>query len=767
MKSRWRKRYFKKRFLSENGRRRFAVIIASIALILSAVSCSETPQPQTGTLPIQQAGKSVPLEAGILSPTGRVMIYNGRSVHFKGMVGGGKKPYATRWDFGGTAESVLAEDAGLITFSTPGINEVSFEVSDAQGDEIKKSVIVEVIEDTKPVCRIDSPSPGISIKEGGSVIFKASVTGGNEPLALLWNFGKGIPASAVKDPGPIIYPVAGSYQAALTVRDENGDIGEAVVKVEVTKDIPKAMITSPEKEPVVYEGKAVRFSGSFSGGNQPFTFHWDFGGAGVSALKEPGEVIFPKPGVYKVIFTVRDAQGDQDSAFTTVRTVDDTKPLAKILTPSSDLTVFEGAPVDFHAKVTGGDEPLKTWWDFQQGAPATSELQPRQIKFAKAGMYRATFHAADSTGDASEDSVRITVVRNTVPKAAILDPPSNVVITEKGKVFFRGSVSEGNEPFTYSWQFGATAKEWRGKDPGEISFDAIGDYRIRFTVQDADGDTDSATMLVSVVKDAKPAASIDLPLQDKEIFESESLKFQGSVKDGNLPIRFKWDFHGGAKNSDKEDPGEVEFKKAGVYAVTFTVKDKDGDTDTVTRTITVQKSTWTYASGGWSNSAAIRTDGTLWAWGLNSYGQLGSGLARSSSYPVPIGDNRDWAKIVVGGGYTLALKTDRTLWAWGANGKGQLGNGSLRHALSPVLIAATSRWKEITAGTSHSVAIREDGSLWAWGRNVEGQLGDGIRTSSAVPVRVGNDSDWKLARSRGISHPGRQGRRQPVGLGLE
>ncbi len=739
--------------LSIRGGLRFAFFALLTALFLSVASCSgssSTPH-QPEALPALQGEKSAALEAEIISPPGRVTVYKGRAVRFKGTVSGGKAPYGTQWIFGGAAGTVSAEDAGEITFVAAGVYEVLFEARDAQGDASKKSVTVQVIEDTKPVCRIDSPSSGASIKEGESVLFKASVTGGNEPCVILWDFGKGMTSSPVKDPGKVTYPVAGSYKATLTVRDENGDTCESAVKVEVAKYIPEVSIVSPEEDTVVFEGKPVRFSGAVAGGNPPFTYHWDFGGTGPSLLKDPGNVAFPKKGVYKVVFTVRDAQGDQGSASTTVKAVDDTKPIAKILTPSSDITVLEGVPVDFQAHVAGGDEPLKTRWDFQEGAPAAPELSPRQIRFTKPGVYLAAFRAVDSTGDVSEDSVKITVIKNTAPRVAILHPTAGAIITEKTKVLFRGSVKEGNEPLTYIWQFGGNAREFRGRDPGEVLFHEAGEYRVRFTVQDADGDTDCANVLVSVVKDSKPVASIDLPLMDREIFESESLKFKGSVKYGNLPIRFRWDFHGGAKDSDKQDAGEVEFKKAGVYPVTFTVKDSDGDTSTVKRTITVQKSTWAYASGGWSNSAGIRTDGTLWAWGLSSYGQLGDGLARSSKYPVQIGQDKEWTKIVVGGGYTLALKSDRTMWAWGANGKGQLGNGTLSHALSPTRIGATGRWKEISAGTSHSLAVREDGTLWAWGRNLEGQLGDGTRTSSTVPVQVGGDSDWKLIAA-GESH---------------
>ena len=92
----------------------------------------------------------------------------------------------------------------------------------------------------------------------------------------------------------------------------------------------------------------------------------------------------------------------------------------------------------------------------------------------------------------------------------------------------------------------------------------------------------------------------------------------------------------------------------------------------------------------------------------------------------------NWKTVVVGGAHTVALKTDGSLWAWGSNSNGQVGNNSLASRTTPIRIG-TSTWKAIAAGFAHTVAIRSDGSLWAWGDNSAGQLGDNTIISATSP----------------------------------
>jgi alpha-tubulin suppressor-like RCC1 family protein len=144
-------------------------------------------------------------------------------------------------------------------------------------------------------------------------------------------------------------------------------------------------------------------------------------------------------------------------------------------------------------------------------------------------------------------------------------------------------------------------------------------------------------------------------------------------------------------------------------------------------------------------SVAIKRDGSLWAWGINDVGELGNTTVASSPVPVRIGTDDDWKAIAVGGfGNGLALKTNGTLWAWGGNEWGELGQGTsddLSHPV-PTQIGTDSDWVSIAAGEYSCFAIKSDGSLWAWGENRGGQLGTGDRTNRFVPTRVGTGTGW-------------------------
>lgn len=151
---------------------------------------------------------------------------------------------------------------------------------------------------------------------------------------------------------------------------------------------------------------------------------------------------------------------------------------------------------------------------------------------------------------------------------------------------------------------------------------------------------------------------------------------------------------------------------------------------------------WVNISGGSQHSVAIKSDGTLWAWGWNLYGQLGNGSNNDSNIPVQIGSSSNWTKVSAGWGYNLAIKSDGTLWSWGYNANGQLGDGSTVDKNIPVQIGTATNWASISAGNSHSLGIKTDGTLWAWGRNSAGQLGDGTTTQRNFPVQIGSATNW-------------------------
>ncbi|MBI5206224.1 MAG: Ig-like domain-containing protein, partial [Candidatus Firestonebacteria bacterium] len=142
---------------------------------------------------------------------------------------------------------------------------------------------------------------------------------------------------------------------------------------------------------------------------------------------------------------------------------------------------------------------------------------------------------------------------------------------------------------------------------------------------------------------------------------------------------------------------------------------------------------FTAIAAGDSYTAALKTDGTLWAWGKNDYGQLGDGTYTDKNTPKQIGTG--FIAIAAGFFNAIALKTDGTLWAWGRNDYGQLGDGTYTDKNTPKQIG--TGYSAIAAGSLHTIALKTDGTLWAWGYNSFGGLGDGTNTDKNTPKQIG------------------------------
>lgn len=189
---------------------------------------------------------------------------------------------------------------------------------------------------------------------------------------------------------------------------------------------------------------------------------------------------------------------------------------------------------------------------------------------------------------------------------------------------------------------------------------------------------------------------------------------------------------------------------------------------------------WASVAGGMEHTVAIKTDGTLWAWGKNKTGQLGDGTTITKSTPTQIGTANNWAAVAAGVAHTVAIKTDGTLWAWGWNKHSQLGDGTgidkntptqigaannwfsivagIYHtaaiktdgtlwvfgneAIKPTRVGKDNNWESVAVGYQHTVAIKTDGTLWAWGWNGYGQLGDGTNVNKSIPTRIGTANNW-------------------------
>ena len=160
---------------------------------------------------------------------------------------------------------------------------------------------------------------------------------------------------------------------------------------------------------------------------------------------------------------------------------------------------------------------------------------------------------------------------------------------------------------------------------------------------------------------------------------------------------------------------------------------------------------WRQVAAGTNFSAAIKTDGTLWSWGRNTYGQLADNTTTTRSTPVTtFAGGNNWKQVACSGYSAAAIKTDGTLWTWsgGLTNRGVLGTNDTINRLTPVTtFAGGTNWKQVASGGDNTAAIKTDGTLWIWGSSFQGALGNASTAFANVltPITTfAGGTDWKF-----------------------
>ncbi len=159
-------------------------------------------------------------------------------------------------------------------------------------------------------------------------------------------------------------------------------------------------------------------------------------------------------------------------------------------------------------------------------------------------------------------------------------------------------------------------------------------------------------------------------------------------------------------------------------------------------------------AGGNVFSLALTKDGTVWGWGNDTTGQLGDGQSpgpTNQSTPVRAVGLTKITAICAGRVHTIVLMQDGTVWGMGGNGSGNLGDGTTTGRTTPVQVKGLTGVIAIAAGFQFSMALKSDGTVWTWGSNADGQIGDGTKTDRSTPVQVSGLTGVK-AIAAGYSH---------------
>ena len=154
------------------------------------------------------------------------------------------------------------------------------------------------------------------------------------------------------------------------------------------------------------------------------------------------------------------------------------------------------------------------------------------------------------------------------------------------------------------------------------------------------------------------------------------------------------------------------------------------------------------SAGGEGTSGGVKTDGTLWTWGFNGFGQGGRNDRVHRSSPVQVGTDTNWGigGLKTGNYWSMATKTNGTLWTWGRNGEGWLGHNKLDNASSPTQVGTDTTWStgqdKCAGDNGNCLAIKTDGTLWSWGAQDTGALGHNNNTNRSSPMQVGTNTTW-------------------------
>ena len=176
------------------------------------------------------------------------------------------------------------------------------------------------------------------------------------------------------------------------------------------------------------------------------------------------------------------------------------------------------------------------------------------------------------------------------------------------------------------------------------------------------------------------------------------------------------------------------------------IKYQLGDGTKTTRSTpmpSVHGNDWKQAAASSASSFALKNDGTLWAWGSNWAGQLGIGAVKESPQAVQVGLANNWVKIWAGGSQTVGLQSDGSLWFWGT----LTGDLDSNKFLVPTLISPDTNWVDVSFGYFTEFAIQSDGTLWSWGREAKFYTQTGDASLNAIPMQVGTDNDWQSCAS--------------------
>ena len=332
-------------------------------------------------------------------------------------------------------------------------------------------------------------------KEGATVTFNGSVSGGTSPYSYAWNFGDGSTSSGSLT-RTHVYIEYGTYTATLTVTDSAGNSLSASVTATIQHLPPTARETVPA---FGYLGTSLGFSASATAPNpydqaEGFTFTWNFGDGATGTGASPTHT-YSQTGTYAVSVVATDEDGGRSAAVSRSVTIGP----AFTAGAGSDVTADEGSTITFAGTASGGFNPLSFFWDFGDGAAASGSLAPSHI-YKEEGSYTATLIVIDARGTHIQSSV-VATINAVAPTVSVTGPTSGNVGSPVTFVASATSPSSVDRftGFTYNWDFGDGTTASTTDMAPDHTYTSAGTYTVSVKAIDNDGDASAvATSTIAV-----------------------------------------------------------------------------------------------------------------------------------------------------------------------------------------------------------------------------------------------------------------------------
>lgn len=267
--------------------------------------------------------------------------------------------------------------------------------------------------------------------------------------------------------------------------------------------------------------------------------------------------------------------------------VADNHPLCGELLPvasfSSNATlIVQGQSVQFYFNGVEGNNPMTYTWDFDDGSPVSNDVSPVH-QFILAGNFSVNLTVVDADGDNDTASVAsyIDVIQDYTPLVSFIANVTEILTGES--VMFTPSVSSGNPPLNWTWDFGdgSPVDITQGTVTHAFSSSAGSPFTVTLTITDKDYDTASHSVNITVADDVEPVA--DFTANTRVITAGETVRFSFTGTPGNLPMTYQWDFGDGSPVSNLASPEHV-YANPGLYTVTLTVVDSNGNSSQAVQT---------------------------------------------------------------------------------------------------------------------------------------------------------------------------------------